>query len=130
MKTFKIWPAANFLLKSFCFMAKSRKIHSRTMHYLELRVKGIYFFEDAGEIQRIVFPLTNDRPKLRFISLFTISFVLSTTIFMWISNASNVPTNCLLSFNSIKISLPFDSFNKSNGLSMPLTIIAILDGSF
>ena len=49
-------------------------------------------------------------------------WVLSNTTLMWMSKASNVPTICLSPFKYTKTSLPLELFNKSSGLSIPLTI--------
>jgi len=83
------------------------------------------FFKDveAGEINIIVSPLKKVRPIFLLISLFIISFVLSTTKLIWISKANNVPTNCLSPFKCTKTSLFLELFSKSKGLSIPLTIV-------
>ncbi len=70
----------------------------------------------------IVSPLKKVNPRFLFISPFCISFMLSKTKLMCMSKASSVPTNCLSPLRNTKTSFPLELFNKSSGLSIPLTI--------
>jgi len=73
-------------------------------------------------MKAIVAPLRNVRPMLLFTSPSCTSFALSRTTLMCMSNARSVPDSCLSSFSCTKISFPFELFNRSRGLSIPLTI--------
>ena len=70
----------------------------------------------CGTIKMMVSPLKNAVPSFLFNSPSMCSSASDNTRLMWMSNERSIPRNCLPFFNSIKILLFLDSFNKSIGL--------------
>ena len=119
---------SNFNFSSHNYQNKPKFLRVTTIQNFttcETKTKTLTYFKDvdAGEINIIVSPLKKVKPRFRFMSLPSISFVFSRTKLMCISKARRVPTNLFPLFNCTITSWLFELFNKSKGRSIPLTII-------